>query len=112
MCYPVQFRKNKGKDVLALLEFGSEVNAMTPAYTAHLGLKVRVTNIGAQKINKSLLATYGMVIAAFQVVNKLDCSQFFQETFLLANISMKVVLGMPFFTFSNADVQFVEKELT
>ena len=44
--YFVQFRKDKDKDVLALLDSKSEVNAMTPAYVAHLGLKVRVTNIG------------------------------------------------------------------
>ena len=102
--YPVQFRKNKGKDVLALLNSGSKVNIMTLAYAAHLGLKVRVTNLGAKKIDKFLLAIYGMVIAAFQVVDKLGCFWFFWETFLLANISMEVVLGRPFFTFSNADV--------
>ena len=112
ICYPVQFRKNKGKDILALLDSGSEVNAMSPAYAAHLSLKVRVTNVGAQKIEGFSPATYGMVIAAFQVVNKLGRSQFFQETFLLADISIEVVLGMPFFTFSNANVQFAEKELT
>ena len=37
---------------------------MTPAYAAHLSLKVRVTNVGAQKIDGSLLATYDIVIAA------------------------------------------------
>ena len=65
ICYAVQFCKNNGKDVLALLDSGSEVNAMTPAYTAHLSLRVRVTNVGMQKIDRSLLATYSMVIAAF-----------------------------------------------
>ena len=112
ICYPVPFRKNKGKDVLAFLNSGSETNAITPAYTAHLGLKVRMTNVGVQKIDRSSLATYGIVIAAFQVVNKLGRSRFFQETFLLADISMKVILGMPFLTFSNADIQFAENELT
>ena len=110
--YPVQFPKDKGKDVLALLDSGNELNAMTPAYVAHLGLKVRVTDVGGQKIDGSSLATYGMVIAAFQVVDKLGRSRFFLETFLLVDISMKVVLGMPFLTFSNADVQFAKKELT
>ena len=79
ICYPVQFRRDKGKDVLALLDSGSEINAITSAYTAHLGLKVRVTNVGVQKIDGSLLATYGMVIAAFQVVNKLGRSWFFRR---------------------------------
>ena len=110
--YPVQFRKDKGKDVLALLNSKSEVSAMTPAYAAHLGLKVRMIDVGAQKIDGSSLATYGMVIAAFQVFDKLVCSWFFQKTFLLADISMEVVLGIPFLTLSNAYVQFAEKELT
>ena len=53
-----------------------------------------------------------MVIAAFQIINKLGRSWFFQKTLLLADISRKVVLGMPFFIFSNVDVQFAEKGLT
>ena len=65
ICYPVQFCKDKGKNVFALLNSKNEVNVMTPAYAAHLGLKVRVTNVGTQKINGFLLIFYGMVIAAF-----------------------------------------------
>ena len=65
VCYSIQFHKDKNKDVLALLDSGSEINAITPAYTAYLGLKVRVTNADEQKINKSLLATYNIVIVAF-----------------------------------------------
>ena len=53
-----------------------------------------------------------MVIATFQFVDKLACSRFFKETFLPVDISIEVVLGMPFLTFSNADVQFTEKEFT
>ena len=43
--YPVQFGKDKGKDVLALFNSGSKVNAMTSAYTAQLGLKVQRINV-------------------------------------------------------------------
>ena len=53
-----------------------------------------------------------MVIAAFQVIDKLGRARFFQETFLLADTTIEVVLGMPFFIFSNADIQFAKKELT
>ena len=63
-------------------------------------------------IDGSTLETFGMVLANFQVKDKLGRARFFQETFLLADISAEVVLGMPFLTLSNADVQFVEKELT
>ena len=85
---------------------------MTLAYTAYLDFKVKVTKVGAQEIDGFSLATYGMVIATFQGVDKLGRSWFFQETFLLADISMKVVLGMLFFTFSNVDIQFAEKKLS
>ena len=52
-----------------------------------------------------------MVLADFQVEDKLGKARFFQETFLLADISAEVVLDMLFLTLSNANVQFVEKEL-
>ena len=85
---------------------------MTPAYASKLGLRVRHTDVGAQKIDGSTLQTFGMVLANFRMEDKLGRTRFFQETFLLADISAEVVLGMPFLTLSNADVQFVEKELT
>ena len=74
ICYSVQFRKDKGKDVLALLNSKSEVNMMTLTYVVHLSLKVKIIIIDMQKIDRSSLATYGMVIAAFQFVNKLGHS--------------------------------------
>ena len=53
-----------------------------------------------------------MVLARFQVEEKLGRTRFFQETFLSADISTEVVPGMPFLNFSNVDVQFVEKKPT
>ena len=53
-----------------------------------------------------------MVLASFQVEDKLRKIQFFQEIFLLVNISAEVVLGMLFLILSNSDIQFVEKKLT
>ena len=109
--YPLRFRKDTA-GVRALIDSGSEVNAMSPAYASKLGLRVRHTDVGAQKIDGSTLQTFGMVLANFRMEDKLGRTRFFQETFLLANISAEVVLGMPFLTLSNADVQFVENELT
>ena len=37
--------------------------------------------------------------------------RFFEETFLVANVSPEVVLGMSFLTFSSADVDFLDREL-
>ena len=53
-----------------------------------------------------------MIIAGFQIIDKLGRARSFQEPFLLTDTSMKMVLRMPFLTFSNADIQFAEKKLT
>ena len=64
--YLVQFKKDTA-EVRVLIDSGSEVNVMAPAYTKKLGLQVRKTDIDAQKIDGSTLETYGMIIAGFQV---------------------------------------------
>ena len=107
--YPVRFQEEQ---VRALLNSGSKVNAMSPAYAKRLGLKIRKTNVGAQKIDGSALETFGMVIADFQVEDKSGRPRFFQETFLVADTKFEVILGMPFLKISNADVAFGEGTLT
>ena len=90
---------------------------------AKLGLLVRKTEIGAQKVNGSCISsvhpptdvgaqkidgitldTYGVVVAAFSVTDKTNRVRFLEETFLLANVSPEVVLGMLFLTLSDAGV--------
>ena len=110
--YQVQFQKDKEVIIQALIDLGSKVNAMTPAYAKQLGLQVRKTDVRAQKINGSLLRTFGMVIAGFQIEDKLGKTRFFQELFLLVETSMEIVLGMLFLIFNNANIQFAEKKLT
>ena len=74
--HPAQFRKDK-EVIKALIDSGSKVNAITPAYAKQLGLQVRKTDVGAQKIDGSSLRTFGMVIAGFQVEDKLGRARFF-----------------------------------
>ena len=109
--YPIWFKKSKIQ-VEALIDSGNKVNTMTPAYALKLGLKVHTTDVRAQKIDSSTLETFGMVLASFQIEDKLSRIQYFQKTFLLADISVKVVLRMPFLTLSNVNIQFAEKKLT
>ena len=52
-----------------------------------------------------------MVVAAFLVLDKANRVRFFEETFLVANVSPEVVFGMPFLTLSGADVDFLGREL-
>ena len=75
--YLVQFRKNKEATIWALIDWTSKVNAMTPAYAKQLGLYVQKIDVGAQKIDCSLLRTFGIVLAGFQIEDKLSRVQFF-----------------------------------
>lgn len=55
---------------------------------------------------------YGMAIAGLSLQDKLKRVSFFEETFLLADISMNMVLEILFLTFFDVDIQFVGKELS
>ena len=85
---------------------------MIPGYVSKLGLKVRSINVGVQKINGSILKTFEIILASFQVDNTLKRARFFQETFLLTDLSIEVVLRMSFLIFNNADIKFAQKKLT
>ena len=50
---------------------------MTLAYAKQLGLRIKKTDVKAQKIDKSSSNTFRMVIADFQVIDKLVRVQFF-----------------------------------
>ncbi len=107
--YPVTFKDQDQTE--ALLDSGSEVNTMSQAFAQQLGLKIRKTNVGAQKIDGTTLETYGMVVSTFSVSDKDGRERFFEESFLLADISPDIVLGMPFLTMSNADIDFQARDL-
>ncbi len=81
---------------------------MTPAYAVELGLTTWRTSVGAQTIDGLPLETYSMASANFLLQDSLGNVQFFQESFLLADNSMVVVLGMLFLSLSNRDVKFAE----
>ena len=94
-----------------MISSGSEINTIHPTFAKQLGLPIRPTDIGAQKIDGIMLHTYKIVVAAFSVEDKANRVRFFEETFLVANVSPEVVLGMLFLTLSGADVDFLGREL-
>ena len=106
--YPINFGK---KSVLTLLDSGSEINAVHPAFAQELAVPIRLTDVRAQKIDGTTLETYRMVFAAFLVEDKVNRVRFFEETFLVANVSPEVVFGMLFLTLSGADVDFLGRKL-
>ena len=108
--YSVQFKKDK-TPVQALINSGSEVNAIHQSFAKQLGLSIQPTDVGAQKIDGSMLDTHEMVVTAFSVVDKANRVRFFEKTFLVVNISPEVVFEMLFLTLSSADVDFSGREL-
>ena len=110
--YPVQFKKNANEtQVQALINSKSEVNTIYLTFTNVLSLSIRPTDIGIQKIDGIMLDNYKIVVAAFLVTDKANQVRFFKETFLVTNISPKVVLGILFLTFSGVNVDFLDQEL-
>ncbi len=83
---------------------------MTLAFAAKLGLRARPTNVGAQKIDGSPLEIHDMALTRFSIQDSLERVRFFEETFLLADTSMVVVLRMSFLSISNANIEFAELE--
>ena len=62
------------------------------------------TNVKAQKIDGSIFKTFEIVLASFQVKNKLRGTQFFQKIFLLADFNIKIILKILFLTFNNTNI--------
>ncbi len=100
--YPVIFKDQTE----ALLDSKSKINVISQAFTYQLELKIRKTNVGAQKIDGITLETYEIVVSTFFVLEKDGKKRFFEESFLLANIKPDVVFGMLFLTMNNADIDF------
>ena len=61
----------------ALIDLGSEVNAIHLAYAIKLGLRARKIDVSIQKIDGYHLDTFGMVIADCSVKDKLGRVRFF-----------------------------------
>ncbi len=52
-----------------------------------------------------------MVVTNFSVSDKDGRERFFKESFLLADVRWDIVLGMPFLTMSNTDINFQARDL-
>lgn len=85
---------------------------MTRAFVATLVLKPQPINVGIEKIDGLPLEIYGMTSAMFSIQDSPKMIWFFEETFMLTNIGIKIVLKMAFLSFSNTDIKFVESKKT
>lgn len=69
---------------------------------------MKFTNVNTQKIDSFLLKIYIITITIFFIQNKYEKKYyFFKKTFLLANPSIKIVIGISFF-FKNIDINFLK----
>ena len=91
----------------ALVDSGSEVNTIHLTLAWKLRLPITPTEVGVQKIDGNMLDTFGMVVIAFSMTEKANWVRFFEETFLVANVSPEVVLRMSFLTLSGTNVDFL-----
>ena len=107
--YPIWLHNFKIK---LLLNNNIKVNIMNLGYLINLGLKIYKIKVKAQKIDSSILETFGIVIVDFQVKNKAKKPRFFQETSLIANTKFKIILKMLFLNINNANISFIKKTLT
>ena len=92
--------------VQPLINSGNEVNAIHLTFAKQLSLPIRSIDVWAQKIDSTTLDTYGIIVAAFLMEDKANWVKFFEETFMVANVSPEVVFRMPFLTLSGANVDF------
>ena len=103
--YPINFKE---KFVLAVFDSSNKVDAVYPTFTKKIGLSIRSTDVGAQKIDGTTVDSYEKVVIAFLIMDKANRVRFFEKTFLMANISPEIVFGMPFLTLSSTNIDFLD----
>ena len=84
-----------------LVDWNTKVNTMTLAYALKLGLTVRKTR--CRSLENRWIGPSNAWNGNSKLPNiedKEGRARFFQETFLVADTSMEVILGMPFLTLS------------
>ena len=84
---------------------------MISEYVLKPKLKICSTDVEVQKIDSSTLKMFEMVLASFQLEDKLRKVWFFQEIFLLTDLSIEIILEIFFLTFSNKNVFLQKKSL-
>ncbi len=84
---------------------------MSQTFALQLGLKIRKTNVGAQKINSTTQKTYGMIVSTLSILDQDDRKRIFKKSILLANVIPDLVFGMLFLIISNVDIDFQAQNL-
>lgn len=99
------------KPVQALIDSKSRIKAIKPSFTKKLNLCIKKTKVGIQKIDSSKFETNKIVIISFLIDDKTKRFWFFRKTFLLANFSIDVALGILLFILNNIKINFTNYKL-
>lgn len=76
-------------------------------FVIKVDLQVHKTRVIIQKIDSSKLNAFDKVIAFFSMEDKERRFYNFEKTSLFADISINVMLKMPFFTLNNVKIDFI-----
>lgn len=99
------------KFVLTLHNLKSEINTIHLIFAQKLGPRIKPINIRTQKIDGIILDIYKMIVVTFLIINQANRVRFFIETFLVVNVSLKIVIRMFFLILNNTNINFLEQEL-
>lgn len=80
-------------------------------FAKNIGFYIWKTDIKVYNINSFRLEIFDMIIAIFQIVDKMEGSCNFIKIFLLVDISISVALIISFFTLNNVEINFGDQEL-
>lgn len=79
----------------------SKINIITPIFANKLSFSIKKIWVKAQIINQLIFKIFGIVMMDFPLQNNNKKVRFFEKTFLLAIISINIVLEIFFFIFSD-----------
>ena len=92
---------------MLLFNLGHELNGIYFIFTKKLELPIQSMDVELQKINNTILDIDGIIVTAFLISEKENRVRFFEKTFLLTNVSPKIVFGILSLTLSSVDINFL-----
>ncbi len=101
--------RGKTKSFSALADSGAEVNIINRVTAQKMGLPILNTNIGLSAIHGEAVKTYGMHYIEFQQEDQQGRVRYFQDTFLAADINTRMILGMPWLTMANPNIDWSKR---
>ena len=96
--------KGKSKIFSALADSDAEIDIINRTTAKRMRLFLLNTNIGLSAIHGEAVKTYGMHYIEFQQEDNQGRVRYFQDTFLAADISTRMILDMPWLAVANPDI--------